>query len=322
MGNSNSITEDENNYINNKSFIINNQNTSSVLDNLINQKTQELVELKNIMDLKEIETQKLIKTIKIVNKNTQTLNNLTTNNECKEEDLKNINLIKKAKSDLENAKLKRENLKNEINRLENLKNEQLDDELIRQKNLNYRIEYGEAAFYGPKLDFMVKDALQREWQLGTIQVDYNLPERFDLTYKNKNNDLSRPVMIHRAPFGSLERFIAILIEHTEGDFPLWLTTNQIKLIAVGERHKNYSQKVSNLLEKSDIRASCDLRNETVGKKIREAEKSKIPFMGIIGEKELNNETISIRKRGGKEIGNMNIKKLINFIREQEVKSYN
>ena len=195
-------------------------------------------------------------------------------------------------------------------------------EATEEKNLNYRIEYGEAAFYGPKLDFMVKDALQREWQLGTIQVDYNLPERFDLTYKNKNNDLSRPVMIHRAPFGSLERFIAILIEHTEGDFPLWLTTNQIKLIAVGERHKNYSQKVSNLLEKSDIRASCDLRNETVGKKIREAEKSKIPFMGIIGEKELNNETISIRKRGGKEIGNMNIKKLINFIREQEVKSYN
>ena len=191
-----------------------------------------------------------------------------------------------------------------------------------EKKLNYRIEYGEAAFYGPKLDFMVKDALGREWQLGTIQVDYNLPERFDLIYKNKNNEYSRPVMIHRAPFGSLERFIAILIEHTEGVFPLWLTSNQIKLIAVGDKHKNYTQKVSNLLEKSDIRASCDLRNETVGKKIRDAEKSKIPFMGIIGEKELNNETISIRKRGGKVTGEMDIKKLINFIKEEEGKSYN
>ena len=169
---------------------------------------------------------------------------------------------------------------------------------------------------------MVKDALGREWQLGTIQVDYNLPERFDLIYKNKNNEYSRPVMIHRAPFGSLERFIAILIEHTEGVFPLWLTSNQIKLIAVGDKHKNYTQKVSNLLEKSDIRASCDLRNETVGKKIRDAEKSKIPFMGIIGEKELNNETISIRKRGGKVTGEMDIKKLINFIKEEEGKSYN
>ena len=195
-------------------------------------------------------------------------------------------------------------------------------EATNEKKLNYRIEYGEAAFYGPKLDFMVKDALGREWQLGTIQVDYNLPERFDLTYKNKNNDYSRPVMIHRAPFGSLERFVAILIEHTEGVFPLWLTSNQIKLIAVGEKDKNYTQKVSNLLEKSDIRASCDLRNETVGKKIRDAEKSKIPFMGIIGEKELNNETISIRRRGGEMTGEMDIKKLINFIKEEEVRSYN
>ena len=195
-------------------------------------------------------------------------------------------------------------------------------EATEEKDLNYRIEYGEAAFYGPKLDFMVKDALNREWQLGTIQVDYNLPERFDLLYKNQNNELVRPVMIHRAPFGSLERFIAILIEHTGGIFPLWLATNQIKLIAVGDTHKNYTQKVSNLLEKSEIRATSDLRNETVGKKIREAEKSKIPFMGIIGDKEVNNQTISIRAKGGGEFGEMDIKKLINFIREEELKSYN
>jgi threonyl-tRNA synthetase len=195
-------------------------------------------------------------------------------------------------------------------------------EATEEKELNYRIEYGEAAFYGPKLDFMVKDALNREWQLGTIQVDYNLPERFNLSYKNQNNELVRPVMIHRAPFGSLERFIAILIEHTGGIFPLWLATNQIKLIAVGDKHKNYTQKVSNLLEKYEIRASTDLRNETVGKKIREAEKSKIPFMGIIGDKEVNNQTISIRGKGGEEVGEMDIDKLINFIREEELKSYN
>ncbi|MBL6591315.1 MAG: threonine--tRNA ligase [Flavobacteriaceae bacterium] len=195
-------------------------------------------------------------------------------------------------------------------------------EATEEKELNYRIEYGEAAFYGPKLDFMVKDALNREWQLGTIQVDYNLPERFNLSYKNQNNELVRPVMIHRAPFGSLERFIAILIEHTGGIFPLWLATNQIKLIAVGDKHKNYTQKVSNLLEKSEIRATSDLRNETVGKKIREAEKSKIPFMGIIGDKEVNNQTISIRAKGGEEFGEMDIEKLINFIREEELKSYN
>ncbi len=191
-----------------------------------------------------------------------------------------------------------------------------------EKKLNYRIEYGEAAFYGPKLDFMVKDALNREWQLGTIQVDYNLPERFDLSYKNQNNELVRPVMIHRAPFGSLERFIAILIEHTGGIFPLWLATNQIKLIAVGDKHKNYTQKVSNLLEKSEIRSSSDLRNETVGKKIRDAEKSKIPFMGIIGDNEVDNKTISIRVKGGEDVGEMDIEKLINFIKVEELKSYN
>ena len=186
-------------------------------------------------------------------------------------------------------------------------------EATKSKNLNYRTEYGEAAFYGPKLDFMVKDALNREWQLGTIQVDYNLPERFDLKFKNKNNQDERPVMIHRAPFGSLERFIAILIEHTAGVFPLWLATNQILLIAVGEKHQNYTQKVLNLLEKDEIRASVDFRNETVGKKILEAEKKKTHIMGIIGDKEVENSEVTIRLRGGNIVGGIKLDKLSDYI---------
>ena len=189
------------------------------------------------------------------------------------------------------------------------------------KKLNYKIEYGEAAFYGPKLDFMVKDALSRKWQLGTIQVDYNLPERFDLTFKNKKNEDERPVMIHRAPFGSLERFVAILIEHTAGIFPLWLTPNQIMIISVGEKHEKYAKKVSSLLEKAEIRATLDNRNETVGKKIRESELNKTPYMGIVGDKEVKNNSISIRALGGDEIGEMYIDELINFIKEEEEKSY-
>jgi len=189
------------------------------------------------------------------------------------------------------------------------------------KKLNYKIEYGEAAFYGPKLDFMVKDALSRKWQLGTIQVDYNLPERFDLTFKNKKNMDERPVMIHRAPFGSLERFVAILIEHTAGIFPLWLTPNQIMIISVGEKHEKYAKKVSSLLEKAEIRATLDNRNETVGKKIRESELNKTPYMGIVGDKEVKNNSISIRALGGDEIGEMYIDELINFIKEEEEKSY-
>ena len=190
------------------------------------------------------------------------------------------------------------------------------------KKLSYKIEYGEAAFYGPKLDFMVKDALNRKWQLGTIQVDYNLPERFDLTFKNKENKDERPVMIHRAPFGSLERFVAILIEHTAGIFPLWLTANQIILISVGEKHEKYAEKVSGFLEKAEIRATLDSRNETVGKKIRDSEQNKIPYMGIIGDKEIKNNSISIRALGGDDIGEMNIDELINFIKKEEEKSYN
>lgn len=188
------------------------------------------------------------------------------------------------------------------------------------KKLNYTIEYGEAAFYGPKLDFMVKDALNRKWQLGTIQVDYNLPKRFDLTFKNKNNKDERPVMIHRAPFGSLERFVAILIEHTGGIFPMWLTSNQIVLISVGEKHEKFAKKVSTLLEKAEIRASIDDRNETVGKKIRESEQNKVPYMAIIGDKEVANNSVSIRALGGNEIGEMNINELINFIKREEENS--
>ena len=188
------------------------------------------------------------------------------------------------------------------------------------KNLKYTIEHGEAAFYGPKLDFMVKDALNRKWQLGTIQVDYNLPERFDLTFKNKNNQDERPVMIHRAPFGSLERFVAILIEHTAGFFPMWLTTNQLVIISVGEKHEKFAKKVLNILEKAEIRATLDNRNETVGKKIHDSEVNKVPFMGIIGDKEVNNNSVTIRECGGKDVGEMNINDLINFIKKEEIKS--
>ena len=164
----------------------------------------------------------------------------------------------------------------------------------KEKGLSYKIEYGEAAFYGPKLDFMVKDALGRSWQLGTIQVDYNLPERFELSYKGPKNEDLRPVMIHRAPFGSMERFVAILLEHTGGLFPLWLSTTQIEILVVSENYKNYGQKVLNILENHEIRAHLDDRNETVGKKIRESEINKIPYMIILGENEEKNDTVSIR----------------------------
>ena len=160
-----------------------------------------------------------------------------------------------------------------------------------EKKLNYTIKYGEAAFYGPKLDFMLNDALGREWQLGTIQVDYNLPERFDLTYKGKDNKLHRPVMIHRAPFGSLERFVAILLENTAGNLPLWLTPNKAIVLPISEKYEKYCKKVLNLMENNEIRALVDNRGETMGRKIRDAELSKIPFMIIIGEKENDNNMI-------------------------------
>lgn len=174
------------------------------------------------------------------------------------------------------------------------------------KGLSTVVEYGEAAFYGPKLDFMVKDALGRQWQLGTIQVDYNLPERFELTYKGADNELHRPVMIHRAPFGSMERFIAILLEHTAGNFPLWLMPEQAIILSLSEKYENYAEKVLSLLENHEIRGLIDNRNETIGRKIRDAEVKKIPFMLIIGEEEEKNSTISVRRHGQEGRGNVSV----------------
>lgn len=182
-----------------------------------------------------------------------------------------------------------------------------------EKGLNYVIEKGEAAFYGPKLDFMVKDALGRSWQLGTIQVDYNLPERFDLTYKGSDNESHRPVMIHRAPFGSMERFVAILLEHTGGNFPLWLMPEQAIILSLSEKYEKYSQKVLSLLENHEIRALVDNRNETIGKKIREAEVNKYPYMLIVGEQEAEDGTVSVRRHGEGDLGTMKIEEFANLI---------
>ncbi len=187
------------------------------------------------------------------------------------------------------------------------------------KGLDFVIEEGEAAFYGPKLDFMVKDALGRSWQLGTIQVDYNLPKRFELTYKGADNQLHQPVMIHRAPFGSMERFIAVLLEHTGGNFPLWLTPDQVILLPISDKYQKYSEKVLESLENSEIRALIDDRSEKTGRKIRDAEMSKIPFMIIVGEKEENEGTVSVRKHGEGDIGTFTIEEFISLI-HNEIKS--
>ena len=186
----------------------------------------------------------------------------------------------------------------------------------KSKGLKTVTEYGEAAFYGPKLDFMVKDALGRSWQLGTIQVDYNLPERFDLWYNGNDNEKHRPVMIHRAPFGSMERFIAILIENTAGDFPLWLSPEQFTILPISEKYADYAKKVSQLLENHDICGLIDDRNEKTGKKIRDAELKKLPFMLIIGENEENNGTISVRRRGEGDLGEMTVDAFISYFKEQ------
>ncbi|MEP3211550.1 MAG: threonine--tRNA ligase [Maribacter sp.] len=183
----------------------------------------------------------------------------------------------------------------------------------KEKGLDYVIEEGEAAFYGPKLDFMVKDALGRNWQLGTIQVDYTLPERFDLTYKGSDNELHRPIMIHRAPFGSMERFIALLLEHTGGNFPLWLIPEQAIVLPVSEKNEKYAQKVLKSLENNEIRALVDDRNETVGKKIREAEMNKIPFMLIVGENDEAANTISVRRHGREDIGAITVEDFANLV---------
>ncbi len=186
----------------------------------------------------------------------------------------------------------------------------------RDKELNYNVVQGEAAFYGPKLDFMVKDALGRQWQLGTIQVDYNLPERFELEYKGSDNLMHRPVMIHRAPFGSMERFIAILLEHTGGNFPLWLTPTQAAVLCISEKYEKYAQKVSSLLENDEIRALVDNRNETIGKKIRETEMDKTPFMLIVGEEEANKGLVTVRRHGGEDLGAMKVEHFINLVKKE------
>ncbi|TVZ59390.1 threonyl-tRNA synthetase [Flavobacteriaceae bacterium MAR_2010_105] len=184
------------------------------------------------------------------------------------------------------------------------------------KGLDYEVVEGEAAFYGPKLDFMVKDALGRNWQLGTIQVDYNLPERFELTYKGSDNELHRPVMIHRAPFGSMERFVAILLEHTGGNFPLWLMPEQVIILSISEKYEKYAEKVLNLLENNEIRALVDNRNETIGKKIREAEMNKIPYMIIVGENEENEQKITVRQHGGDDLGLLSVEEFTEIVDQQ------
>lgn len=185
----------------------------------------------------------------------------------------------------------------------------------KNKGLKTVVEYGEAAFYGPKLDFMVKDALGRKWQLGTIQVDYNLPERFDLTYIGNDGEKHRPVMIHRAPFGSMERFIAILLENTAGDFPLWLAPDQFIILPISEKYLEYSKKVSHLLENHDISGLIDDRNEKTGKKIRDAEINKYPFMLIVGENEEQSGTVSVRKRGEGDLGTMTTEEFITYFKK-------
>ena len=177
------------------------------------------------------------------------------------------------------------------------KAEQAIIEACEEKGLQAKIEYGEAAFYGPKLDFMVKDALGRRWQLGTIQVDYNLPERFQLEYTGEDSKKHRPVMIHRAPFGSLERFTAVLIEHTGGHFPLWLMPDQCVILPISERFNDYAHKVKEQLEAAGIRANIDERNEKVGRKIRDNEMKHIPYLLVVGEKEQADSSVNVRKQG-------------------------
>lgn len=190
---------------------------------------------------------------------------------------------------------------------------------VKGRNLKTVIEYGEAAFYGPKLDFMVKDALGRKWQLGTIQVDYNLPERFELEYIGNDDQKHRPVMIHRAPFGSMERFVAVLIEHCAGNFPLWLTPEQVAILPLSEKYNEFCEGILNLLNKSDIRGFVDKRNEKIGKKIRDAEVSKVPYMLIVGEKEVENGTLSVRKHGEGDKGSFSVEDFATLI-DEEIKN--
>lgn len=192
-------------------------------------------------------------------------------------------------------------------------------EAAKEKGLNTIVELGEAAFYGPKLDFMVRDAIGRKWQLGTIQVDYNLPERFELEYTGSDNQKHRPVMIHRAPFGSMERFVAVLLEHTAGKFPLWLSPDQVVMIPVSEKYNEYAKKVVNYLNNYDIRTLFDDRNEKIGKKIRDNELKRIPYLLIVGEKEEQSETVSVRQQGGIDKGTLSLSDFASLI-QQEVEN--
>ena len=189
-------------------------------------------------------------------------------------------------------------------------------EAAEEKGLKTTVELGEAAFYGPKLDFMVKDAIGRKWQLGTIQVDYNLPERFDLEYTGADNLKHRPVMIHRAPFGSMERFVAVLIEHTGGKFPLWLTPDQVVVMPISEKYNDYAQKLSDLLNNSDIRTVLDDRNEKIGRKIRDNELKKIPYLLVVGENEQESNTVSVRRQGHGDMGVMPVDEFIGKIKNE------
>jgi len=189
-------------------------------------------------------------------------------------------------------------------------------EVAKESGLEYIIEEGEAAFYGPKMDFMVRDAIGRKWQLGTIQVDYNLPERFELEYIGADDKKHRPVMIHRAPFGSMERFVAVLIEHTAGKFPLWLTPEQLRILPISEKYHDYAEKVLSLLKKYDIRAHVDFRSEKTGRKIRDAEIQKVPYMVIVGEKEAGTDTLSVRKQGEGDKGTMSIEDFAEMIQNE------
>jgi threonyl-tRNA synthetase len=185
-----------------------------------------------------------------------------------------------------------------------------------EKGLQTVVELGEAAFYGPKLDFMVKDAIGRKWQLGTIQVDYNLPERFELEYVGDDNKMHRPIMIHRAPFGSMERFVAVLIEHTAGKFPLWLTPEQVAILPISEKYAEYAENVLKLLNNYDIRAFVDHRNEKIGKKIRDTELKRVPYMLVLGEKEAENDQVSVRKQGEGDKGSFSIADFATMINDE------
>ena len=198
--------------------------------------------------------------------------------------------------------------------------EQAIIEAAEEKNLNPVVVKGEAAFYGPKLDFIVKDAIGRKWQLSTIQVDYNLPERFELEYIGADNQRHRPIMIHRAIFGSIERFVAVMLEHTAGKFPLWLAPTQAIILPVSEKFHNYAENILQLLKNCEIRSLIDDRSEKIGKKIRDAELQRIPYMLIVGEKEENNNTVSVRKQGQGDMGSFKVQEFVDAV-EIEVQNF-